>query len=73
MVNHQDFREKWRDGKAIDRVMDAAFQTAVRRHRAANVPMTMWQDGQVREVSPFDIPLPDDPPEPPKRRAHAGD
>lgn len=69
MVEDQEFRQKWRDGKAIDQVMDLAFQDAVRRHRAANVPMAMWQDGKVREVSPFDIRLPDDPVEPPKRRA----
>ncbi|WP_420125130.1 hypothetical protein [Longimicrobium sp.] len=65
--------EVWHDDARMQRILDLAFQTAVRRHRAANVPMTVWQDGQVREVSPFDIPLPDDPPEPPKRRAHAGD
>ncbi|HEX2080348.1 MAG TPA: AAA family ATPase [Longimicrobium sp.] len=69
MTESQDFRQKWRDGKAIDRVMDLAFHDAVRRHRAANVPMSMWQDGQVREVSSFDIPLPEDPAEPPRRRA----
>jgi hypothetical protein len=73
MIDSQDFRQKWRDGKAIDRVMDLAFQDAVRRHRAANVPMAMWEDGEVVHVSPFDIPLPDDPEEPPRQRAHAGD
>jgi hypothetical protein len=73
MIDSQDFRQKWRDGTAIDRVMDLAFQDAVRRHRAANVPMAMWEDGEVVHVSPFDIPLPDDPEEPPRRRAQAGD
>ena len=65
--------EVWRDDARMQGALDLAFRMAVRRHRAANVPMTMWQDGEVREVSPFDIPLPDDPTEPPKRRAHAGD
>jgi hypothetical protein len=73
MTRSQEFRQKWRDGKAIDRVMDLAFHDAVRRHRAANVPMAMWEDGEVVQVSPFDIPLPDDPEEPPRQRAHAGD
>lgn len=65
--------EVWRDDARIQAVLDLAFQHAVRRHRASNVPMAMWEDGEVREVSPFDIPLPDDPPEPPEHRAHAGD
>jgi hypothetical protein len=61
--------EVWRDDARMQGALDHAFQSAVRRHRAANVPMVMWQDGEVREVSPFDIPLPDDPTEPPRRRA----
>jgi hypothetical protein len=65
--------EVWRDDARMQAVLDRAFQEAVRRHRAANVPMAMWEDGEVVHVSPFDIPLPDDPTEPPKRRAHAGD
>jgi hypothetical protein len=69
MNSDQGFRQKWRDGTAIDHAMAQAFHAAVRRHRAANVPMAMWENGEVREVSPFDIPLPDDPAEPPKRRA----
>lgn len=73
MIEGENFRQKWRDGKVIDHAMDLAFYDAVRKHRAANVPMAMWLDGEVREVSPFDIPLPDDPAEPPKRRASAGD
>lgn len=65
--------EMWRDDARMQGALDLAFQNAVRRHRAGNVPMVMWEDGEVVEVSPFDIPLPDDPPEPPTRRAHAGD
>ena len=52
----------WPDGAALDRAMHAAFQEAVRQHRAENVPLVMWQDGEVRHVSPFDIPLPEDSP-----------
>ena len=58
MVESQDFGQKWRDGKAIDRAMDLAFQDAVRRHRAANVPMAMWEDGEVVHVSPVRHPAP---------------
>ena len=62
----------WQDDARMQGARDAAVQNAVRRHRAANVPMVMWEDGNVREISPFDIPLPEDPAEPPKRRAQGG-
>jgi hypothetical protein len=65
-------REVWNDDARMQAALDRGFHAAVRRHRAANVPMVMWENGEVVEVSPFDIPLPDDPPhppEPPKRRA----
>jgi hypothetical protein len=61
--------EVWQDDARMQGALDHAFRNAVRRHRAASVPMVMWQDGEVREVSPFDIPLPDDPTQPPGRRA----
>jgi hypothetical protein len=48
----------WPEAAALDRAMDAAFIDAVRQHRAANVPMVMWEDGEVRHVSPFEILLP---------------
>jgi hypothetical protein len=67
------FRDVWNDDARMQAALDRAFHSAVRRHRAANVPMVMWENGAVVEVSPFDIPLPDDspddPPDPPKRRA----
>lgn len=69
MSNDQELRQQWREGMVIDGAMGEAFYAAVRRHRAGNVPMAIWENGQVREVSPFDIPLPDDPAEPPRRRA----
>lgn len=64
--------EVWNDDARMQAALDRAFHTAVRRHRVGNVPMVMWENGEVVEVSPFLIPLPDDPtdpPEPPKRRA----
>jgi hypothetical protein len=68
-MNDDRFDDVWHHDARMQAALDLAFQNAVRRHRAANVPVTMWQDGEVREVSPFHIPLPDDPPEPPLRRA----
>lgn len=66
------FLAVWNDDARMQAALDLAFYDAVRRHRAANVPISMWENGAVVEVSPFLIPLPDDPtdpPEPPKRRA----
>lgn len=72
MMTEDRIDEVWQDDARMQDALDAAFRDAVRRHRAANVPMVMWEDGEVREVSPFDIPLPDDPTEPPARRAQGG-
>jgi hypothetical protein len=58
MSHPVDMPEVWPEGTVLDRAMDAAFHDAVRRHRAANIPMAMWENGEVRHVSPFDIPLP---------------
>lgn len=54
--------EPWPEGAALDGAMEAAFHDAVRRHRTADVPMVMWQGGEVRHISPFDIPIPADDP-----------
>jgi hypothetical protein len=48
----------WPAGDDLDQAMESAFHEAVRRHRAANEPMVMWEEGEVRHVSPFEIPLP---------------
>jgi hypothetical protein len=50
--------EQWPQGADLDRAMESAFHDAVRRHRAANEPMVMWENGEARHVSPFEIPLP---------------
>jgi hypothetical protein len=59
----------WPSGQDLDRAMDDAFAAAVRRHRAANEPMVMWEDGEPRHVSPFEIALPGE--DIPRSRAHA--
>ena len=59
------------DGEKVDRAAHEASGDAIRRHREANVPMAIWEDEQVKLVSPFDVPLPEEVvPEAP-RRAHA--
>jgi hypothetical protein len=82
MSKPMETTDTWPEGAALDRAMDAAFYDAVRRHRAANVPLVMWVDGESKHVSPFEIPLPgeDLPRAPelrvsdsPKRRVQGGD
>lgn len=61
------------DGEKMDRAARLASADAIRRHREANVPMAIWEDEQVKLVSPFDVPLPEEVVPKPHRRAHAGD
>lgn len=74
MSDRDEFHRKWGDDELMQRVLDQAFRDAVRKHRAANVPMVIWEDGEVLEMSPFDIPLPedsDDPQQPTPRHTDA--
>jgi hypothetical protein len=48
------------DGAKMDRAVRDGFADAIRLHREANVPMVIWEDEQVKLVSPFDIPLPEE-------------
>lgn len=61
-------------GEKVDRAVQAAFADAIRRHREANVPMAIWENEQVKLVSPFDLPLPEEHSSAtPNRRAHGAD
>jgi len=51
-----------RDGAAIDRAFDLARLDVVRRPRQLGVPLVVWQDGRVTELSPWSVPLPEDDP-----------
>jgi hypothetical protein len=74
MRSRRDVAALMADGTAVDRSMEAAFADAVRRHDEAGVPMAMWEDGAVKMVSPFDIPLPGEEPEDvPKRHVQGAD
>jgi hypothetical protein len=48
------------DGARMDRAVRDGFADAIRLHREADLPMAIWENEQVRLVSPFDIPLSDD-------------
>jgi hypothetical protein len=62
------------EGVAMDRAVRDGFADAVRLHREANLPMAIWENEQVRLVSPFDIPLPgEDPAEVPRRHVQGAD
>jgi hypothetical protein len=62
-----------RDGEKVDRAGREASADAIRRHREANVPMAVWEHEQVKLVSPFDVPLPEEVAAEAGKRAHAGD
>ncbi|CAN5160701.1 hypothetical protein BH24PSE2_BH24PSE2_20190 [soil metagenome] len=49
-----------RNGTAIDRAIVAARRRVILRHRQLGLPVVIWRDGQVVEVSPESLPLPGD-------------
>lgn len=57
----QDIASIIRDGTAIDRAIVAARRRVIERHRQLGVPLAIWRDGQVVEVAPDSVELPDDP------------
>lgn len=74
MRSRRDVAALMKDGAAVDRAVQAGFADAVRLHREANLPMAVWENEQVRLVSPFDIPLPgEDPAEVPRRHVQGAD
>lgn len=62
------------DGARMDHAVQAGFADAVRLHRENDLPMAIWENEQVRLVSPWDIPLPgEDPAELPRRHVQGAD
>jgi len=53
-----------RDGAAIDRAIVAAHRRIILQHRQQNRPLVIWRDGQVVEVAPDSVELPEYDPEP---------
>lgn len=47
------------DTKAVTRAFEAAYRRTVLMHRHLGVPLVVWQDGRVAEVSADDVPLPE--------------
>ena len=59
----RDPAEVLRDGEAIDRAIARAHRQVVLRHRKLGLPLVIWRDGKVVEVSAdtFDLPPDDEP------------
>jgi hypothetical protein len=53
----QEIAQILRDGDAIDRAFAAAYRETVLRHRRQGVPLIVWQDGRVVEVSADSVEL----------------
>jgi hypothetical protein len=65
----KDIAATLRDGTAIDRAIEEAGYAVVRRHRQLGIPLVIWRDGRVVEVSPESVRIPDD--DVPGRRVRA--
>lgn len=59
-MNNRDVQDAFESGEPIDRAMDRAFLAAVRLHRLHGLPMVVWEDARVRQIDPFNVPLPED-------------
>jgi hypothetical protein len=49
------------DDKAVNQAFVTAYRRTVLRHRHLGLPLVVWQDGRVVEVSADDIELPPEP------------
>ena len=59
-MSNESIERAFREGTPIDRAMKRAFYDAVRHHRMHRVPMTLWVDGAMKLVDPYDVPLPEE-------------
>lgn len=50
--------ETLRDGPALDRAIVAAHRRVILKHRLLHVPLVIWREGTVVEVSPDSVELP---------------
>jgi len=51
-----------RDDKAVSQAFVASYRRTVLRHRHLGLPLVVWKDGQVVEVSADEVDLPAAPP-----------
>jgi predicted ABC-type ATPase len=50
----------FRDTTVLERAMRITHARVIRRHRLLNEPLVTWRDGQVVELDPHSVPMPDD-------------
>jgi len=55
--DERDIEQIMGEGDPVDRAIVAAHAEAVRRHRRSGVPMVIWRDGRVVELSAEEIPI----------------
>jgi monomeric isocitrate dehydrogenase len=51
-----DIAEVFRLGTPIDEAMNEAVRIVVERHRQSGLPLVVWKDGRVVEISPDALP-----------------
>ncbi len=60
----KDIRALMRDGTKIDAAMSEAARQAAIRHKQLGFPLVVWRDGQVVEIPPDQIVIPEPEPTP---------
>jgi hypothetical protein len=48
----------FRDGEAIERAIIAARRRVILKHRQLGIPLVIWREGKVVEISPESVELP---------------
>ena len=56
--SHREIERILRDGTAIERAIVAARRRVIRLHRQLGIPLVIWRDGKIVEVSPTKVRLP---------------
>lgn len=57
MLNDDPISALFADPEAMDKVLEAAIQEALREHKRAGNYVVTWQGGKVLRVAPEDIPV----------------
>ncbi len=56
----QDIGAIFDEGSAIDEAMRKGWYRAVRRHRRLGIPLLVSEGGEIVELDPFEVDLPDE-------------
>lgn len=58
--SEQDIGAIFDEGTAVDKAMTKGWYRAVRRHRRLEIPLLVSDDGDIVELDPFEVDLPDE-------------